>query len=358
MDSGRRYNSIMAISRYTLFTDRLRSLVSVVDAFARQVASGLGMIDGNTWKIVRGSWQISNGRATSSTSPTNYPLATLKFTDTDVTISIDDPDPGAGAAFWVTDSGNWYAAAYEQEQVCGQCQNCTAWNASNCNSFGCIGNYNAFICTGTSCGAWNSVCSTTPGNCARQGEIDGPCGAWNASNCYAWKNTPPRGFCQSRNISNCRFYNVFVYCISYNQPVTNCTYPCAWTYCSSGYGGNCNLTGCTGNYNPSNCSAFEGVPCNCVVNEKVRILKSVSGIVSAVTETTFAAPIRSFKARISGNSVSISAYDATGYVNKIGSDFQYTFVDASKTVEHGIIISDSSYGQGNSIEEVEIEPTP
>ena len=354
----------MAISRYTLFTDRIRSLVSVFDSFARQVASGLGMVNGNTWKILRGSWTISDGKAVSNTPPSNYPLATLKFTDTDVAISVDAPDPGAGAAFWVTDSGNWYAATYEQQQVCGQCNNCIAWNSSNCNSFGCTGNYNPFFCSTWQCVNWFAPTYTcSPTGCNRNsGPLYLGCNQFSPGNCYSFKNTPPRGFCAARNPSFCTNPLFYQYCIT---PNWSCSISspgnCQSASCLSGGGGNCNSFGCTGTFNTSTCSQFQGVPCNCVVNQKIKIFKSTAGVISSISESIFNSTIRSFKAIIQGNQITISAYDATGYniANKIGSDVVVSIDSPVKSVDHGIIISSSPYGQGasSSIEAIQIDPT-
>lgn len=350
----------MAISRYTLFTDRLRALIDAVDTFARSVASGLGKINGVSWEILRGSWSITDGRASSDSS--DYPLAVLTFSDTDVTVSIDDPSVGAGTAFWVTDSGNWYAATYEQEQVCQECQNCIGWNASNCNSFGCTGNYNPSFCNVYQCINWFAptyTCSVSGCN-RNSGPLYLGCNRFAPGNCYSYKNSPPKGFCAARNPEYCTTPLFYQYCVSPNF-TCNISSPgnCQSASCIQGGGGNCNQFGCTGSYNTSNCANFEGVPCDCVVNEKIHVFRSISGVVSSISETIFSSPIRSFKAILQGNQVTISAYDSTGYINQIDSSVDITIDSPIKTVEHGIIVGSSTFGQNptSSIETIEVTPT-
>lgn len=359
----------MAISRYTLFTDRLRALVRVIDTFSRVVVGGLGQVNGSTWEVLRGAWEVSNDRASSSS--TDYPLAVLTFTDTDVAISVDDPTVGAGTAFWVTDSGSWYAAVYEQEQVCQECQNCTAWNSSNCNAFGCVGSFNPSSCNAWQCNSSSISCSSNPSNCAVTSTTAGFCNAWAATGpCNIWnsrnsgRGNPPFGFCwgpSRNNECNGGFNNPSTSCASWNQSFTFCNSTCVqWGCTSAGFvPGNCNQFGCVGNFNASNCASFEGVPCDCVVNDKIHIFRYVSGAITSISETIFSGTIRSFKAILSGNQVTISAYDATGYnsANKIGSDVQIEINSPVKTNDHGIIIGSSTYGQGNSssIEKIEID---
>ncbi len=357
----------MAVSRYTLFTDRLRALVRVIDTFSRIVVGGLGQVNGSTWEILRGSWEVSNDRASSSS--TDYPLAVLTFTDSDVSISVDDPTVGAGTAFWVTDSGSWYAAVYEQEQVCGECQNCTAWNSSNCNAFGCIGNINSSSCNAWQCGGGEILCRPFAGFCNAFASNpstwscaqNGPCNIWNSAN--SGRGNPPFGFCwgPSRNFVCNQTGWSNTYCVSSNPGGTSCSFTCTtWICTPAGFvPGNCNQFGCVGNFNASNCAAFEGVPCNCVVNDKIHIFRYVSGTISSISETIFAGTIRSFKAILQGNKVTISAYDATGYnpADKIGTDVEITIDSPVKTTDHGIIIGSSTYGQGSSssIEKIEID---
>lgn len=358
----------MAVSRYTLFTDRLRALVRVIDTFSRIVVGGLGQVNGSTWEILRGSWEVSNDRASSSS--TDYPLAVLTFTDTDVSIAVDDPTVGAGTAFWVTDSGSWYAAVYEQEQVCQECQNCTAWNSSNCNAFGCVGNFNPSNCNSFQCNSNVNVCNTGITFCTQWSRVNGPCSTWSTGPCNIWnsrnsgRGNPPFGFCWGPSRTNvCNAWNSSLQCNAFSYSPPNCVQDCVQWGCSpSGFfPGFCNQNGCVGSFNTSNCAAFEGVPCDCVVNDKIHIFRYVSGAISSISETIFAGTIRSFKAILQGDKVTISAYDATGYnsANKIGSDIEITIDSPVKTTDHGIIIGSSTYGQGSSssIEKIEIDLT-
>ena len=81
--------------------------------------------------------------------------------------------------------------------------------------------------------------------------------------------------------------------------------------------------------------------------------------VCLISETIFSGTIRSFKAILQGDQVTISAYDSTGYniANQIGNDVQVSIDSPIKTNDHGIIIGSSTYGQGSSssIEKIEID---
>lgn len=380
----------------------LAALVSVIDTFNRtDNASDLGSISGQKWKIWRGIWGISGNKAVSSTTASTYPLATLTFTKTDVTVSISGQDPGMGTAFWVTDAENWYATTYVQTETCQTCSNCNSWNASTCNSWNtatCISwTCNSAFCSGgwntSTCNAWNT--STCNGWTCNQGFLrcDGTynpsnCNSWNPSNCkswslgncVAWNNTAPKGYCASRNpstcsggynTSTCNFWNVGN-CnkVTFVCQVSNCsggwnTSNCSGTWnasnckswfcnqasCSGGF----NPSNCSGNFNPSTCNAFFSFSCNCVVEDKINILSFIAGSISTIVTYLYSSTVQSFKSILSGNSVTISAYSDTNWTTQIGSSNNQSITSPVKTKRHGIIKSTSSYGQGNSINEIRVD---
>lgn len=84
----------------------------IQDAFNRaSTALGLGTADsGQAWNATRGNWRISGSNsAISDDAATTYPLASINLGNTDVKIQTDTTG-GVGAAFWVTDSGSWWAS--------------------------------------------------------------------------------------------------------------------------------------------------------------------------------------------------------------------------------------------------------
>ena len=84
----------------------------IQDAFNRaSTAAGLGVADsGQAWNATRGNWRISGSNsAISDDVAANYPLASINLGNTDVKIQTDTTG-GVGPAFWVTDSGSWWAS--------------------------------------------------------------------------------------------------------------------------------------------------------------------------------------------------------------------------------------------------------
>ena len=399
-------------------------LVSVTDTFNRSNnTTDLGSISGQKWKIWRAAWQILTNKAYSATDPTSYPMATLTFTKTDVTVSVSGQDPGMGASFWVTDANNWYASVYTQTQVCQTCSSCTGtYNASTCptwNSSTCP-TWNAQTCptwNAQTCPTWNAStcpsfnagtcanpqpCINSPGNCGLTGYVCcqyNPCTAYNACNSWSCnvynsvntgRKAPPYGFCWTPNtfctsVRNCapggstcaanccngNFPTWSPYCSgTYNAcsgfNVRNCTTAYNASNCASGYNVNTcasgyNVNNCGSGWNTSNCaSGWNSVfcnqltpfSCNCTIEHRVNIIKSIAGIISTISNNLFSAAVASFKTALSGNNATITAYSSVNYVTQIGNSVVTSISPAPvKTNMHGIIKSSSPYAQGTSIDD-------
>ena len=366
-------------------------LVSVTDNFNRaNNTTDLGSIRNQKWKIWRGAWQILSNKAYSDTAASTNALATLTFTKTDVTVSISGQDPGMGASFWVTDANNWYASVYTQTQVCQTCSGCAGtWNASNCptwNTSNCP-TFNVSNCL------QGRNCNNLTGNCALFGTVCcayNPCNVFNA--CNSWgcniynsantgNRTAPYNFCYSPNrfctsaqnctpgnqtcSANCcngNFPTWSPYCSgSYNActqwSTTNCTTSWNASNCASGWNAsNCasgwNAVNCASGWNASNCNAPFTFSCNCVVEHRVNILKSIAGTVSTISTNLFGAAIASFKTLLSGNQATITAFASISYTDQIGGPIATNISPApTKTNMHGIIKSSSPFSQGTSIDD-------
>jgi len=339
---------------------------SIIDLFNRaDNSTNLGTLSGQKWRVWRGVWGIVSNRASSSTADSSYPLATLTFTRQDVTVGIGGPNPGTGAAFWVTDANNWYSTVYVQQEVCQTCTNCNSWNASNCNSLGggncigwtCNGGWNASTCNAFSGG----TCQTTSGgNCAT---VNGSnCNGFSPGPCVQWNNTAPKGFCSGRgfpvcsggwNTSNCASWNG-INCIAWNATVCSGNWNasvCNASSCTGGF----NPVVCVGTFNPSNCNSFFSFSCNCVTENRINIVSSITSTITTLVSTLWSGTIGSFKAILSGNSVTIRAYTSTNYTSQIGSDSVQNISSPQKSKLFGIIKAPSSFGQGNSIDEFRVE---
>jgi hypothetical protein len=333
----------------------LLALSSVVDLFTRSDnATSLGSVKGQNWKVWRGVWGIAANKASSSSSAATNALATLRFTKTDVTVSISGADPGTGASFWVTDADNWYASVYTQNQVCQTCSNCNAWNTPNCvgwavgncaNGTVCCGGFNTSTCTGNSytlgpCITWSlgSCITWTLGNCT----------VWNSAN--SGNRAPPYGFCfsPSRNPSTCNQRNPST--CNQRNPST----------CNQWNASNCNAFCCNGafeNWSPYctsfsfSCSSFFTFSCNCTTEHRISLISSILGSVSTLSNNLFSSAIQSFKTILSGNQATISAYSTTTYNSQIGNSVVTNITSPTKYTQHGIIKSTSNYSQGSAIDE-------
>ncbi len=280
----------------------LSAFITILDNFNRADSADLGSPGpGQNWRVWRGNWGIVSNKASSSSAPSEYAMATLTFTSENVTIGVGSPQAGTGISFWVTDANNWYASVYVQEEVCGTCNTCNSWNVSNCNQFGggnCLGwtcnsgfcnswnasncnvnsggNCKGWTCNASTCnGGWNSsTCNAfTGGNCATRnpstcnGRNPSTCNARNQGPCVAWNNRAPKGFCSARNPGPCTAWSLgscttwtLGSCLSWNA--INCSgtwntstcngWTCNSASCTEGF----NAVFCTGGWNTSTCNAW------------------------------------------------------------------------------------------------------
>ncbi len=319
----------------------------LADTFNRtDSASVIGnATDGSIWTILRGTWGISTNRASSSTAASSYPLATVDMPFSDIQTDIVSTAQGSAAALWVTDANNWWAVGMTQEPTSCNCtyffttnyfyftsnncvgQNSGTWNASNCNAFGL---------PSCSPSGWTFTCT----------------GSYNASNCnnFAFNTKNKTTRCSgSFNASNCNSFSLF--CPS-----------------NGSYGGST----CTGGYNTSNQNAgnyfffsctelgstttgpFES--CSTCYPQYIRILQSVAGTVSLITQQSLGATLAAaFRVKTSGNQITASAYSDSAAVTQIGSNLVHTATGATITAQNGIMIIPSTYNQGSTIDSVEIK---
>lgn len=127
----------------------------IQDAFNRvSTATGLGTADsGQVWGATRGNWRISGSNsAISDDAASNYPLASINLGNTDVKIQTDTTG-GVGPAFWVTDSGSWWASYPRFTSVTNTfCDQTQVTNFNNPPSASC--------CSGITTGS-QAVCDQT-----------------------------------------------------------------------------------------------------------------------------------------------------------------------------------------------------
>lgn len=324
------------------------------DTFNRtDSASDLGRTsDGSLWTVIRGTWGIATNKASSSTAASLYPLATVDMPKQNVQIDLLDTANGTGAALWVTDSGNWWGVAVDQETVTTY----STCNASNCNAYAngsysyCSGSYNS------TCNAYNSAYCPSPWTLF----YNYNCNSFNASNCSGFNSSTCSAYnsgktCKSYNASNCKSYNAST-CNAYSTPVPTCTGSggSPTTNCNS-YSSNCNSY-TTVNYSYCSASYDYTYACNPVTTYPIyiRLYQSVANTVSQIASTTLSAVAQSLRVTTSGSQITTKAYSDAAQVTQIDSDWVYTPTGVALTPKYGIVVTPTNYSQGSTIGDITI----
>ena len=204
---------------------------------------------------------------------------------------------------------------------------CTGYNPSTPgNNYACCINYNPYV-PGNSYACCASTNPIVPGNpytyCATANPSNpySCCGSYNPSNPYTC--------CTSSNPSN-----PYTCCTGYNPYVAGNNYTCCSSY-----------------NNPTN------YPCNCNTDNSIKLIKSVSGVVSTVATFAFNTAIAGFKTILSNGNVTVRAYSGSGYTSQIGSDQSSSTGAFTSSKQHGIIKAPTTYtpAQTGDIDEFRVE---
>lgn len=354
--------------------------------------------DGSLWQSVRGAFSIFGSRA-SSGGDTNYPMSVIDMGTNNVSVSIGEAYQGSTAALWVTDSGNWWAVGIDQDAsspyscgctvtqavnynsscstygtVCNAYQ-CNAYSPGNCASYTCnayqcnaysggnCNSYSVLSCITYSCNAYSQVCngyntSTCANSYYSPTNKKSACTGWNGSNCKAYS--------PSCNSSTCTSW--YAQCNSSNSVVCDST-SCSSTTCNATNSATCSTYGCS-TYG-TQCNAYQtdgpfysyvNSNCSTCYPQYIRVIKSVSSVVTEVASWIFTEAIDtintkiigSFKASTSGESITIKPYSDSNFVTQIGQDLVYTASGASFAPRFGISVKPSTYGQQDSIGSIDI----
>lgn len=106
------------VSLFSSMVKLISSKVRFVDTFSRTVSGSLGGI----WSNIRDTWYANGTAAQSDNAASNYPIAAITLTSTNQIVSAS-VGSGTGVAFWLTDSGNWWAS--------------TSYNSTSTYSYSC-----------------------------------------------------------------------------------------------------------------------------------------------------------------------------------------------------------------------------
>lgn len=266
--------------------------------------------DGSLWTALRGVMTISSNKASTSSSVSNYPAATITVPSQNVDITLNDAGAGTGALLWVTDADNWWAVdSYKYVY-----SSCNAYAPVPGTTYYACGNYYSY----TACDIYNYIT-----NC---------CGGFNV-----------RGTCNGYNHA---YYKNGTYCKAYNY---NCAYYCTnqgncasyyWVYGNNAY--------CPTNTYCSSSSTYYPT--------YLRILRSAAGSVSAITSAYLgdALSLNSIKVQARGTAITATAYSGTAQDGTAYTQLVYDATGASITPQYGIVFTPSSVEQHYTIDQVDI----
>lgn len=346
--------SIRKSRRGVVRASRFAPVYAFIDSFS--LASGLK----SGWRVLTGTWTSNSGTATTSTAATSYPLMIKDLETENANVLVKSPTNGSAIAFWVTDSGNWWAAGIQQVSETCDCVPTYSCNGYGCTGYGCTSagccatGCTGYGCTGTGCtgtGCTSTGCITegcTGYGCVLSGCLGSTCGAWAGGYCVYWSCTGGYGCagygCSGYGCTNagCTGYG----CTGYGCTSTGCTS----TGCTSS---GCCATGCT---NTGCTSPVYGQACSTCYPRSIMLIKSVLSAVSTVTTWAISGAASSLRLKTNGNQIEISTYSDLSGTIVTDTPVTYTASTGVPTKKYGLLVSPSSYQQGNSVGETSITP--
>jgi hypothetical protein len=177
----------------------------------------------------------------------------------------------------------------------------------NCSGYGtyCAGSNpvvpgNPYIC----CSSWNPVVPGNPYTCCAGSN---PVVPGNPYTCCAGSNPVVPG-------------NPYTCCAGNNPIVPGTNYSC-----------------CSAYNTPTN------YPCNCVTDNSIKVIKSISNTISTVATFAYNATIAGFKTILSNGTITVRAYSGSGYTSQIGSDQSTSTGAFTSSKLHGIIKGPTTY---------------
>lgn len=190
--------------RVNIVASRLKALLSLVENFSRATLENAGSTSAK-WRTVVSGWGVSGGKGTTSSIGS---LISTMFSSTDAVLKAKNPASGIGPAFWVTDSGNYWAVVKNTTNLCQTCTACGSYNScSYCSSY----SYGS----DSSCGC----ASYTTTSCC---------------NSYAYGQHSSCGCASYTTQSCCNGYGTCTVCNSYTTQ-SCCTSYGYYACCSAGY---------------------------------------------------------------------------------------------------------------------------
>jgi hypothetical protein len=311
----------------------------ISDDFNRLNSATLGTASNGIaqWTTLRGSWGVLSSQASSTTDATSGALATTPLIkpvpNYDITLDIPN-GAGVGAAFWVTDQNNWWAAiTYQTSSTSYSCPSGGTLSGTTCNTSSSYGASTGY--TQTSCGAPTTYTQYFLEDIRYGYE---PIGIGCGSQCTQQGGACIDGVCQE--------FGGYTYCT--RTPTATVT-PCSETSTSCPSG--CNLEGnmcysyssyyyCPsgGDLSGSTCYVNSSYPATATTTTSysVRLIRAVSGTISTVQTVSTSVPTKSLKITTTNNVVNVKAYSVEGQSGP-ATDLNYTATSPTITGNLGII---------------------
>jgi len=400
--------------RHSASVSRLKALLSLVEDFSRLTLVNAGTTSAK-WKQVISGWTIAAGKGTSVAIGS---LISTTFSSTNAVIKAKNPASGVGPAFWITDSGNYWAVVKNTTNICQTCSACGVYNScSYCSSYaygsnsscGCASYTQTQCCNTygyvTVCSSYSTTTCCTAYSTYECCIANVPfyytcCIGYSTTSCCTEYYTYYGNFCCAAYVYNSYkggvvcgqpVFCAVTLCFSYGTCTTCSSYSeCSGSYCAaygscqtcvtygqcqtcSGYSEQFTCTGytsctvcgaynqcqyCNGySYGPSaacGCASSYTYNCNCADQHKIELIKKENGSETVVSSTS------NSSSQIAGIKVITDGNNVTAQAY---SDTNYSSQIGSnltavntgqKSKDHGIISRASNASQGYTIDEFRV----
>lgn len=256
--------------KINVIASRLKALLSLVENFSRATLTNAGATSAK-WRHVVSGWGVSGGKGTASSIGA---LISTMFSSTDGVLRAKNPASGVGPAFWVTDSGNYWAVVKNTTNLCQTCTACGSYNSCTyCSSYsygadsscGCASYTTQSCCTSYSYGEHSSCgcASYSTSSCCSQYGTCTVCTSYGTQSCcteYGYYACCTAGY-SDYYYTCCQAYSSYTCC---TDGFTFYSYSCCAAYGYSAYKGGvtciqyyaCSQYVCTTYGTCSQCSSY------------------------------------------------------------------------------------------------------
>jgi hypothetical protein len=269
---------------------------------------------GGTGSIYGGTPDFVEVTSIPSSTSITYRIkgGTVPVAGTVTNITTKGKDGGAGAALWITDSGNWFGVSYgrsiDTSCNCSQCGNgtysCTGWGrTADCNGW-------TQNCASYSCNRWRNYSAASSWGWASGGGFRITGYAW-ASDCSGWQGN-------------------------------SCSSSCTGGWFLSGYA--CSTT----TENTSACA------CQTCYPPYISVIRSASNVVTESIRWTLSSMAAAFKVVSDSTTkiITVRPYKDKAMTTQIGLDLtRDVSATAIPTAKFGIVLTPSDQIQGKNLDD-------